>query len=93
MLGKMFPLILGECTIAFDSISRPEGTLYLPHSQRGYRFDPTLGHEPETGHMPHQPLSSVPSRTFQYLMATAFSEIEVQQSPEDTTEMPLDATL
>lgn len=43
--------------------------------------------------MPHQPLSNVPFRTFQYLMATAFSEIEVQQSPEDATEMPLDATL
>ncbi len=43
----------------------------------------------ETGHMSHQPMSNVPSRTFQYGMTTVLSKREVQQSLEHTMVLPL----
>lgn len=83
------PIMLCECIIWFWQCIRATGNLMFALQGVRLLVWPHFGASTsETGHMSHQPLSNVPSRTFRYLMTTILSKGEVQQSLEHTTLLP-----
>lgn len=88
------PLILCVCNVWFWQCIKARGNLMFALQRVRLLVWPHFGASAsETGHMSHQPMSNVPSRTFQYLMTTILSKREVEQSLEHTTILPLVALL
>lgn len=84
------PIILCARNVTFWQCIKARGNLILSLQMVRLLVWPHFGPSTsETGHMSHQPMSNVPSRTFQYLMTTILSKREVQQSLEHTTILPL----
>lgn len=83
-------VILCECTIWFWQWIRTRGNIMFAPQRVRLLVWPHFGASTsETGNMSHQPMSSVASRTLQYLMTSILSKREVEQSLEHTTLLPL----